>query len=81
MKLQILIPHYKETANVIKPLLDSIALQQSVPMEEIGVIICHDGSDVFNSIQNDKNTCPIFLFGKSDNSFFDYGYSIPITSK
>ena len=48
MKLQILIPHYKETANVIKPLLDSIALQQSVPMEEIGVIICHDGPDALD---------------------------------
>ena len=49
MKLQILIPQYKETNCVIKPLLDSIALQQNVPMSEIGVIICNDGSDVFLS--------------------------------
>jgi glycosyltransferase involved in cell wall biosynthesis len=46
MKLQILIPQYKETEDVIKPLLDSIAVQQNVPMEEIGVIICNDGTDV-----------------------------------
>ena len=49
MKLQILIPQYKETDEVVKPLLDSIALQQSVPFDEIGVIICNDGSDVFLS--------------------------------
>ena len=46
MKLQILIPQYKETDSVIKPLLDSIAIQQNVPMNEIGLIICNDGSDV-----------------------------------
>lgn len=46
MKLQILIPQYKETDKVIKPLLDSIAIQQNVPMDEIGAIICNDGSDV-----------------------------------
>lgn len=43
MKLQILIPHYKETADEIKPLLDSIAIQQNVDFNEVGVIICHDG--------------------------------------
>lgn len=46
MKLQILIPQYKETEEIVKPLLDSIALQQSVDFNEIGVIICNDGSDV-----------------------------------
>lgn len=46
MKLQILIPQYKETEEVIKPLLDSIALQQNVDFDKIGVIICNDGSDV-----------------------------------
>lgn len=49
MKLQLLIPQYEETDSVIKPLLDSIALQQNVPMEEIGAIICNDGSNVFLS--------------------------------
>ena len=47
MKLQILVPQYHETDEVIKPLLDSIAIQQSVDFNEIGVIICNDGSDVF----------------------------------
>lgn len=47
MKLQILVPQYHETDEVLKPLLDSIAIQQSVPFNEIGVIICNDGSDIF----------------------------------
>ena len=46
MKLQILIPQYKETDEIIKPLLDSIAIQQSVDFNEIGAIIVNDGSDV-----------------------------------
>ena len=45
MKLQILIPQYNETDEVVKPLLDSIALQQCVDFSEVGVIICNDGSD------------------------------------
>ena len=49
MKLQILIPQYEETDKIIKPLLDSIALQQGINFNEIGVIICNDGSDVFLS--------------------------------
>lgn len=47
MKLQILIPQYNETDAIIKPLLDSIALQQNVDFNEIGVIICNDGSDTY----------------------------------
>lgn len=46
MKLQILIPQYEETEEVIKPLLDSINIQQNIDMNEIGVIIVNDGSDV-----------------------------------
>lgn len=49
MKLQILVPQYKETDEVVKPLLDSIAIQQNVPMDEIGVIICNDGTDIYLS--------------------------------
>lgn len=45
MKLQILIPHYKEPLATIRPLLDSIALQQNVDFGEIGVVICHDGDE------------------------------------
>ena len=45
-KLDILVPQYKETDEIVKPLLDSIAVQQSVDFSEIGVIICNDGTDV-----------------------------------
>ena len=47
MTLDILIPQYKETDEIIKPLLDSIALQQQVDFDNIGVIIVNDGSNVF----------------------------------
>lgn len=49
MKIQILIPQYKETDEIIKPLLDSIAFQQRVSFDDFSVIICNDGSDVFLS--------------------------------
>ena len=45
-KLQFLIPQYKETDDIIKPLLDSIEVQQNVDMDDIGVIIVNDGTDV-----------------------------------
>ena len=45
MKLQLLVPHYKESASEIKPLLDSIAVQQSIDFNEIGVIIAYDGNE------------------------------------
>ena len=50
MKLQILIPQYKETDEIVKPMLDSLAIQQNVDLEhDIGVIIVNDGTDVFLS--------------------------------
>lgn len=49
MKLQFLVPQYKETEAVIKPLLDSIEVQQNIDMKNIGVIIVNDGSDVLLS--------------------------------
>lgn len=49
MTLQFLIPQYDETNDVIKPLLDSIAIQQGIDFNEIGAIICNDGSDTFLS--------------------------------
>ncbi|WP_458459251.1 glycosyltransferase family 2 protein [Pseudobutyrivibrio sp.] len=46
-KLDILIPQYKETEEVLAPLLKSIDIQQNVDLKnDIGVIICNDGSDV-----------------------------------
>ena len=44
--LDFLVPHYKEDFSVIKTLLDSIAIQQNVDFNEIGVIITNDGDDV-----------------------------------
>ena len=47
MKLQILVPQYKETEEVIRPLLDSIEIQQNVDLKnDVGVIIVNDGTDV-----------------------------------
>lgn len=61
MKLQILIPQYKETDEVVKPLLDSIEIQQNVDLKnDVGVIIVNDGSDVFLSNELlDRYTFPI----------------------
>ena len=49
MTLQILVPQYDETDEIIKPLLDSIALQQQINFDNISVIICNDGSETFLS--------------------------------
>ena len=43
--LSILVPYYNEGESVIKPLLDSIAIQQNIDMKEIEVVICKDGPD------------------------------------
>lgn len=46
MRLQLLIPQYRETETVIAPLLQSIAIQQGIDVKnQVGVIICNDGSD------------------------------------
>lgn len=46
MKLQVLVPHYRETADEMRPLLDSIAIQQDVDLaREVGVVIAYDGPD------------------------------------
>lgn len=50
-KLQILIPQYNEDENTIKPLLDSIAVQQDINLkEDIEVFIGNDGSDTKLSV-------------------------------
>ena len=48
MFLSILVPHYKESYEVIKPLLDSIEFQQNFDMKDVEVIICDDGPDAFH---------------------------------
>ena len=44
-RISILIPHYKETEEVIRPLLDSIQFQQNIDFNQVEVIICADGPD------------------------------------
>ena len=51
MKLQILVPQYEETDEILKPLLDSIAIQQSVDFNDFSVIIVNDGSNIHLSKQ------------------------------
>lgn len=53
MKLQILVPHYHEESDVIEPLLDSIAIQQQVDFDEVGVIIAYDGEDAYGLPERD----------------------------
>ena len=48
-RFNILIPQYNETEKDISYLLDSIAIQQNIDFNEIGVIICNDGSDILLS--------------------------------
>ena len=45
MLLQLLVPQYNETNSEVKPLLDSLLVQQNIDFNEIGVIIVNDGSD------------------------------------
>lgn len=53
-KLEILIPQYKETEDVIKPLLSSIELQQNVDLKnDIGAIICSDSEDENDWLSDD----------------------------
>ena len=64
-KLEILVPQYNETEAIIKPLLDSIEIQQNVNLkEDVGVIIVNDGTDV--------NLSKEFL----DNYTFDVQYHL-----
>ena len=44
-KLSILIPYYNEGEEVIRTLLDSIAIQQNIDFNDIEVIICKDGDE------------------------------------
>ena len=43
--LSILVPYYNEGEEVIKNLLDSVAIQQNIDMKEIEVVICKDGPE------------------------------------
>ena len=45
-RLQFLIPQYNEDEKILKSFFDSIEVQQNVDMDEIGVIIVNDGTDI-----------------------------------
>ena len=47
MKLQLLIPQFNETDEVMRPMLESISTQQGVDLKnDIEVLIGNDGSDI-----------------------------------
>ena len=46
MKLQLLIPQYQETDDIVSNMLDSIKMQQGADLNEIEVLYGNDGSDV-----------------------------------
>lgn len=45
MRLDMLVPHWQETPDVIEPLLDSIEIQQGIDLANVGVIIAYDGDE------------------------------------
>lgn len=49
MTLDIIIPHYKESEQVIEPLLTSINFQQGIDFNKINIILVNDGKDVILS--------------------------------
>lgn len=65
MKFHVLVPQYKEPFDVIKPLLDSLALQQNVDFDEMDVIICKDGEPEENA------------YSVSDDCYTIEGYKYP----
>ena len=53
MKLDIIVPHYREPWNVCQYLFDTIATQRGILFENIRVILVNDGEDVlFGSMEN-----------------------------
>ena len=43
--LQILTPHWKEEPDEVLPLLNSIAMQQAIDFDDVGVVIVYDGDE------------------------------------
>lgn len=46
MKLDILVPHYKEGWNICHNLFDSLAMQRGIDFEDIKVIVANDGDEM-----------------------------------
>ena len=47
--LDIIVTHYKEPFDVGKKLFDMIGLQRCVDLDQIRVLIVHDGSEAFQT--------------------------------
>ena len=63
MKLQLLIPQFNETDEVMRPMLESIGTQQGVDLKnDIEVLIGNDGSDCR------RNSSAAFLIPSGMNS-------------
>ena len=65
MLLDIIIPQYKESSNLIKRALDSISCQLGVDFKEIGIIMINDHSDVlvsdeFKTLVKDKSIDEVY---------------------
>lgn len=43
MTLDLIVPHYREKEDVVKPLLDSIAQQRRFDLSQLGIYIVNDG--------------------------------------
>lgn len=56
--LSILVPHYNESVEEVKPLLDSIGVQQNFDLNEVEVIICDDGPDAVKLPDEFLNSYP-----------------------
>jgi len=48
MKLQLIVPHYKERPEEVEPLLDSLRLQQAIDFDDFGVLIVYDGDEAYD---------------------------------
>lgn len=61
MKLQILVTMFNEGFHTVKPLLDSIAAQQNVCFDDIGVIVVNDGGKTVDWLQAAPGGSPFFI--------------------
>lgn len=84
-KLSIIVTHYNEPFEVCKPLLDSIAIQRSVDLNEVEVVIVNDGDEYLldeeefkaypfdiRYIINEKKTVSAARNRGMDEAFGDY---------
>lgn len=54
MKISIVVPHYKEPWQKVEPLFNSLEEQLGIDLNEVEVIVVHDGTDNFDYCLTDK---------------------------